>query len=228
MQHGNNTKVVWECETQHSNLVIKLSLKRDNHATMPEWFKGIEIIIQEQRLWPDKGLNAQCKGFKCFPGKTNCCCHCLLFTQPDFVAQKSHLEELINLHGHICDFYLKYHCKLNFIEQYWGAAKFHYQSTSKTSDINEMEQNVLGCLEKIPQLQILRYVVIFLAWKIFLQTCYLYLVCQLCSATKGYINDTRNSRLWGRKLASWKEVTAKTLSKGPRRKPVANPSNGSV
>jgi hypothetical protein len=82
--------------------------------------------------------------------------------QPDFVAQKSHL---ITLHGHICDFYLKYHCKLNFIEQYWGAAKFHYKSTPKTSDIDEMEQNVIACLEKIPQLQILRYVILFLAQK---------------------------------------------------------------
>lgn len=42
------------------------------------------------------------------------------------MSQKSHLKELITLCGHICDFYPKYHCELNFIEQYWGAAKFCY------------------------------------------------------------------------------------------------------
>jgi len=137
----------------------------DDHPMMPGWFKGMEIIIRERGLWPEKGLNAQCEGFKCVAGKTNCCCRRLLFTQPDFVAQKSHLEELITSRGHICDFYPKYHCELNFIEQYWGAAKFRYRSTPKTSDINEMEQNVIACLEDIPQLQILRYVILFLAQK---------------------------------------------------------------
>ena len=120
------------------------------------WFKGMENVIQEQQLWPAKGLNAQCEGFKCVPGKTDCCCCCLLFTQPDFIAQKSHLEELITSHGHICDFYPKYHCELNFIEQYWGAAKFRYRSTPKTTDIDEMEKNVIACLNEVPQLQILR------------------------------------------------------------------------
>ena len=132
---------------------------------IPGWFKGMEIIIWEWGLWPEKGLNAQCKGFKCVAKETNCCCRCLLFTQSDFVAQKSHLEELITSRGHICDFYPKYHCELNFIEQYWGTAKFCYRSTPKTSDIDEMEQNVIACLEEIPQMQILRYVILFLAHK---------------------------------------------------------------
>ncbi|CAG8744627.1 13827_t:CDS:2 [Cetraspora pellucida] len=43
--------------------------------------------------------------------------------QPDFTMQKSALEELIVERGHICIFYPKFYCELNFIEQYWGAAK---------------------------------------------------------------------------------------------------------
>lgn len=52
----------------------------DDHPTMPEWFKGMEAIIKERDLWPAKGLNAQCEGFKCEPGRKiaaadGCCSH---------------------------------------------------------------------------------------------------------------------------------------------------------
>ena len=129
-----------------------------NHPTMPSWFKGMEQIICEHNLWPEKGMLTQCPGFKCSPGCTDCCCRCLLFYQPDFMAQKSELEEFITMWGHICDFYLKFYCKLNFIEQYWGAVKYHYWSTAKTADMDAMEQNVLECLDEVPLLQIKRYV----------------------------------------------------------------------
>jgi len=128
----------------------------EDHETMPSWFKGMEIIIRERGLWPEKGLNAQCEGFKCIPGKSDCCCRRLLFTQPDFVNQKSALEELITSRGHICDFYPKYHCELNFIEQYWGAAKLTYRTSPKTSDIAAMEENVKACLDSVPLLRIQR------------------------------------------------------------------------
>ena len=35
----------------------------DDHPIMPGWFKGMEMIIRERGLWPEKGLNAQCEGF---------------------------------------------------------------------------------------------------------------------------------------------------------------------
>jgi hypothetical protein len=126
----------------------------DDHPTMPGWFKGIKIIIHEQELWPQNRLNAQCEGFKCVKGKTDCCCCWLLFTQPDFENQKSHLEEFIMSRGHICNFYSKYHCELNFIEQYWGAAKLVYRNNPKMKDMKEMEENVKNSLDDVPIVQI--------------------------------------------------------------------------
>ncbi|TFK18059.1 hypothetical protein FA15DRAFT_604020 [Coprinopsis marcescibilis] len=129
----------------------------DDHPTMPRWFKGMEIIIRERGLWPAAGLNAQCEGFKCQQGQTDCCSRRVLFEQPDFQNQKSQLEELITSRGHICDFYPKYHCKLNFIEQYWGAAKLQYRNTPKTSNIDEMEENVHQALDSVTLAQIRCY-----------------------------------------------------------------------
>ena len=128
----------------------------DDHPMMLGWFKGMEVLIRERGLWPEKGMNAQCDGFKCVAGKTDCCCHRVLFTQPDFVAQKFHLEELITSRSHICDFYPKYHCELNFIEQYWGATKLRYRNSLKTTDIKEMEANMKACLDNVPLVQIQR------------------------------------------------------------------------
>ena len=92
----------------------------DSHPSMPGWFKGMEQILRERGLWPEEGLPAQCPEFKCPPNRVDCCCRRALFTQPDFANQCSQLQELIERHGHLCDFYPKYHCELNFIEQYWG------------------------------------------------------------------------------------------------------------
>ena len=90
---------------------------------MPGWFKGMEVIICERGLWPEGGLLAQCGNFRCPPGRADCCCRRLLFLQPDFLDQKPLLQEFIERRHHLCDFYPKYHCELNFIEQYWGAVK---------------------------------------------------------------------------------------------------------
>ena len=43
--------------------------------------------------------------------------------QPDFLAQKSSVQEAIEDDGHLCIFLPKFHCKLNLIEFFWGAVK---------------------------------------------------------------------------------------------------------
>ena len=133
----------------------------DDHPDYPGYFKGMQVIIEERGLWPQDGqtLLAQCEGFKCEPGHTDCCCRRLLFTQPDFVNQKNRLQEFVASRGHICDFYPKYHCELNFIEQYWGAAKLYYQNVPLTSTIAEMEHKVIKSLNSVPLEQIRRYAV---------------------------------------------------------------------
>ena len=129
----------------------------EDHPTMPSWFKGMEQIICGCGVWPEDSLlgpPAQCPDFRCPPGCVDCCCHQVLFLQPDFVAEKSQLEELIESHGHICDFYPNYHCKLNFIEQFWGAAKACYHMAPQAKMACEMERTVRECLDSIPLLQI--------------------------------------------------------------------------
>jgi hypothetical protein len=130
----------------------------DDHPTMPEWFKGMEQIIRERGLWPETGLLANCPG-KCPPDRGNCCCRSVLFHQPDFVSQKSQLQEFVERRGHLCDFYPKYHCEMNFIEQYWGAAKLRFRTAGRGKTLDEMKKKVVDCLDDIKVDQIRRCVV---------------------------------------------------------------------
>src|SRR6266542_4098985 len=87
--------------------------------------KGMKQVLIEHGLWRN-GLNADCQLCK---NKiedmnwTNCCAQRIISLQPDFLSQKSMLEEVILEAGHRCIFYLKFHCKLNYIERYWGQRK---------------------------------------------------------------------------------------------------------
>ena len=122
---------------------------------MPGWFQGMQVILAVQGLW-QVGLHVECKDFKRPEGAIDCCCHCTLFNQPDFKNVRSHLEELITSHGHLCDFYPKFHCELNYIEQYWGAVKLLYRSGPRVQKMEDMEKHVIACLTDIPLLQIRR------------------------------------------------------------------------
>jgi hypothetical protein len=87
--------------------------------------KGIEQVLRERGLWKP-GLLLKCT--LCIekvenPARVDCCCLRIMSLQPDFMAQKSGIEEVIEQAGHLCIFYPKFHCECNFIEMYWGAAK---------------------------------------------------------------------------------------------------------
>ena len=95
--------------------------------------KGMETVLKERKLWRN-GLQADCK--KCKQERSrghrlkrrdlkrrSCCARRILQAQPDFVEQKSSIEELIHSRGHFAFFYPKFHCELNHIEMYWGYVK---------------------------------------------------------------------------------------------------------
>jgi hypothetical protein len=111
-------------------------------------FKGTAQILRERGFTPPK--YAKCKGFKCKPPAKDCCCHQLLFNQPNFTDVKSKLEILGNDLGVPILFLPKYHCELNFIEQCWGYAKQVYRPFEESSKDDPLEQNTLEALESIP------------------------------------------------------------------------------
>jgi hypothetical protein len=80
----------------------------------------------ERGKWPPGGLGLEyneCKEKDKDMSRTTCCARRVISLGPDFLAQKGAIEELIENAGHKCIFSPKFHCELNFIERYWGAAK---------------------------------------------------------------------------------------------------------
>jgi hypothetical protein len=126
-------------------------------------FKGMHIIIQEHidhgSCLPDPTkLLVQCQKFQCAPGQTDCCCCRIIFNKPDFVGQKSKLEELIESCGYRMIFYPKFHCEVSFIEQCWGFAKRVYREFPASSAEADLEKNVILALNAVPLDSMRRYV----------------------------------------------------------------------
>jgi hypothetical protein len=152
----------WWINAQGHCVIQPLYFAND-HPTHPGAFKGMQQILTERGLWPiGRNPNASCDGFKCLPDATQCCARRMLFNQPDFSQQKSALTELVEGRGHICDYYPKYHCELNFIEQYWGAAKYRYRNSPATHSMDDMRANVRRCLDDVPLISIQRCVACFI------------------------------------------------------------------
>jgi hypothetical protein len=66
---------------------------------------------------------------KCDPYAIACCCKRLIELQPEFMAQKSLVQEVIEAAGHLCIFLPKFHCQRNFIELFWGMVKKYVATT---------------------------------------------------------------------------------------------------
>jgi len=111
--------------------------------------KGMETILKERGLWK-QGLVGDCKlcseelkrGFVGVidVSRNACCMRRIISLQPDF---KEQLEELIVSRGHVCLFFPKFHCELNFIELFWAQVKYLIRE--------KCEYNLASLLTAIPE-----------------------------------------------------------------------------
>ena len=120
------------------------------------WFKGMAQILRERGFEAESKLQAECKGFRCPPGETGCCCRRFLFNQPDFTRVESVLETTCRAKNVQLLFLPKFHCELNFIEQVWGHAKRVYRQFPPSSKESELEKNVIRALDSVPLLSMRR------------------------------------------------------------------------
>jgi len=90
-------------------------------------------VLRERGLWQDRRGDRSkflliCPNTHNRPGcdpalNGECCATTLLQAQRDFQEQKDWLQEAVEAAGHSVIFYPKFHCELNFIKQFWCAAK---------------------------------------------------------------------------------------------------------
>ncbi|KAF8226685.1 hypothetical protein L208DRAFT_1300624, partial [Tricholoma matsutake] len=122
-------------------------------------FKGMAAILTERGYDVSK-KKAQCgKSFAdCPVGIKDCCCQHILFNEPDFVEEESLLETCCRYRGYPVHFFPKFHCETSFIEQCWGNAKQRYCLLPLTSKEEDLEWNVIACLDDIPLISMRRYV----------------------------------------------------------------------
>ena len=124
--------------------------KRSTLASIDNLRKSKDENLEERGFQNMAKVHAECKGFKCVPGATSCCCHRILYNQPDFANVPSILELACKALGVLVIFLPKFHCELNFIEQCWGFAKRIYRLNPESSWEDHLEKNALDALEAVP------------------------------------------------------------------------------
>ncbi len=119
--------------------------------------KGIKLVLEERGLWPQSQLKRICDDCKKHsPVSENCCAVRVLSLQPDFLAQRPLIKEIIENWGHKVIFYPKFHCELNFIKMFWDAAK-RYTRNNCDYSFKSLERTVPEALNYVPLEQIRRY-----------------------------------------------------------------------
>ncbi len=132
-------------------------------------FKGMIQLISERRAHghalPDpKSIPLECsitttdengkqhkQSFTCRDHSTTTCCHRkVMYSEPDFKAQKSWLEEHCEPRGYSIILFPKYHPELNCIEQCWGYAKCVYRMFPQSSREDVLHQNIIKALDSVP------------------------------------------------------------------------------
>lgn len=76
--------------------------------------KGLQVVLEERGLWPKEGLYLDCGMRKTVSKERRrhigdkCCARQLLSQQPDFLAQKGRVQEVVEDRGHLILFYPKF------------------------------------------------------------------------------------------------------------------------
>jgi hypothetical protein len=125
-----------------------------DHAEFPGQLKGIKAVLSERGLYQGR-LRGKCAG-SCVPGATDCCNRHILKHQPDFQAQKSLVQEVIERKGHLCIFLPKFHCELAFIEFFWGSTKKYLRENCDYT-FDTLKSNMPIAMSSVPLATIRRW-----------------------------------------------------------------------
>ncbi|KAF9508926.1 hypothetical protein BS47DRAFT_1373594 [Hydnum rufescens UP504] len=122
----------------------------DDHPMHPGKFKGMAQILKERGHLNVNSLRVQCLNFSCWSIANNsCCCRNILFCSDDFINILCLLITHCQARGFNVLFLPKFHCKLNFIEQVWGYAKWEYREAPPSSRIEDVEKNSKAALDMV-------------------------------------------------------------------------------
>ena len=94
---------------EHVSQLMVFPADHPTHANLP---RGLKSVLEERGLFY-KGLIGRCK--TCTPDATDCCATRIMSLQPNFLEQKSLVEEVIEAAGMLSTLLLSHICQLNLL-----------------------------------------------------------------------------------------------------------------